>query len=107
MIFRKAYDLVLWLYPILDRMPKAHRTILGSEVEHMAIALVVSVIRANQARGSERAILQRTISHDLDIVRILMRLMKDLRFMSIRQYEEVSDRINEIGRMLTSWMNPS
>lgn len=51
--------------------------------------------------------LQRNISRDLDIFRIMIRLMKDLRFMSVKQYEEGAERINEIGRMLSSWMRSS
>lgn len=104
LLFRKSYDLVLWLYPILDRMPKAHRPVLGAEIERTVISLVISVIRANKSSGPERESLQRRISRDLDVVRILMRLMKDLRFMSVKQYAAGADRANEIGRMLSSWM---
>lgn len=33
LIFRKAYDFALWIYPTIDRIPKAHRPVLGAEVE--------------------------------------------------------------------------
>jgi len=40
----------------------------------------------------------------LDKLRILIRLSKDLHFISIRQYEFVANKVNEIGKMLGGWM---
>jgi len=40
----------------------------------------------------------------LDKLRILIRLSKDFKFISIRQYEFVSGEINEVGKMLGGWI---
>jgi len=104
LIFQKTYDLLLWLYPVVNRIPKSHRMVLGRELEETAISLLVLMIRANKARGPLRTELQLKISDDLDSLRILIRLTKDLKFMSIKQYTVGAVKINEIGRMLQSWM---
>jgi len=104
LIFQKTYDLLLWLYPVINRIPKSHRLVLGRELEEFGIALLVSMIKANKARGPMRTTLQLQISDDLDSIRILIRLTKDLRLMSIKQYTMGAERINEIGRMLSAWM---
>ncbi len=104
LIFQKAYDFTLWLYPIINRIPQSHRLVLGREMEERAISMVIAVIEANKKGGEERNAFQKNVSDDLDVIRILLRLAKDMRFVSIKQYASGADKINEIGRMLTSWM---
>ncbi|MCA9371690.1 MAG: diversity-generating retroelement protein Avd [Pseudomonadales bacterium] len=104
LIFQKIYDLQLWIYPIINRIPKSHRLVLGRNLEEIAISLLVTTIKANKARGHIRTELQLKISDELDSLRILLRLTKDLKFMSIKQYTAGAEKVNEIGRMLQAWM---
>ncbi len=103
-LFQKIYDFVLWLYPVVNRIPKTHKTVLGRQIEELALSLLLLVMSANRVRGQKRAELQRVISEELDKLRILLRLTKDLRFMSIKQYVYSSEKVNEIGKILSGWM---
>lgn len=104
LIFQKTYDFVLWLYLIINRIPKSHRLVLGKHMEELGVSLLILVVKANKSRGQARMALQLQISDELDCLRILIRLTKDLRMMSIKQYVVAAEKINEIGRMLTAWM---
>jgi hypothetical protein len=103
-LHRKTYDFILWLYPIIHRLPKNHRAVLGRKLEELALNLLLSLMKANKARGEERKQLQTVTSDALDYVRIMMRLAKDTRLISVKQYVLSAEKLNEIGRMLTSWM---
>lgn len=103
-IYQKTYDLVLRLYPYINRIPQSHRQVLGKHLEEHSISLLILVIRANKVRGKERTPLQLQISDELDTLRILIRLTKDLKFISVKQYAFVTEKLNEIGRMLNGWM---
>lgn len=103
-LYQKVYDFVLWLYPVINRIPKSHRLVLGRKLEELATSLLLLIIKANKIRGQERIMLQRKVSDELDCLRIFIRLTKDLRFMSVKQYTTGAERINEIGRMLSAWM---
>ena len=104
LIFQKTYELLLWLYPVVNRIPKGHRLVLGKQLEELGVLLLISIIKANKARGKKRTELQLSLSDELDTLRILIRLTKDVRCMSVKQYTIGAEKINEIGRMLTSWM---
>lgn len=103
-LYQKVYDFTLWLYPVINRIPKSHRLVLGRKLEELATSLLLLIIKANKARGQERIMLQRNVSDELDCLRIFTRLTKDLRFMSVKQYTVGVEKLNEIGRMLQSWM---
>lgn len=103
-LFQKIYDFTLWLYPVINRIPRHHKTVLGRQIEELAISLLLVVLSANRARGRKREELQLVISENLDKLRILLRLTKDLRFMSINQYVYSSEKVNEIGKILSGWI---
>lgn len=101
---QKTYDFVLWMYPIVNRLPKNHRQILGKKIEEEGLELLTNLIKANNTRGTERNSYQKLSSDALDLIRILLRLTKDLHLMSVKQYLLGTEKINEIGRMLSCWM---
>ncbi|MDP3995778.1 MAG: diversity-generating retroelement protein Avd [bacterium] len=101
-IFQKVYDLILWLYPTVNKFPKSQRFVLGQQIENTVLEILKGIIQANQE--SNRPPYLKQISVDLDKLRILIRLSKDLKFISIRQYQFVAEKINEIGKILGGWM---
>lgn len=103
-LFQKTYDFLLWFYPIINRIPKSHRLVLGRKLEELVISLLLLLIKANKARNQERKLLQLQISDELDCLRIFVRLTKDLRLMSIKQYTTAAEKLNEIGQMLSGWI---
>ena len=103
LIFQKIYDLVVSLYPIINHIPKSHRMVLGKFLEENCLTLLNQVTKANKTNGSVRESLQKEVSDSLDNLRILIRLTKDLRFLSIKQYTDVCEKLNEIGKMVYCW----
>jgi len=101
-IFQKVYDLILWLYPAVNKFPKSQRFVLGQQIENTVLEILKGIIQANQERNKLPYLKQ--ISVDLDKLRILVRLTKDLKFINIRQYQFAAEKINEIGKILGGWL---
>lgn len=101
-IFQKTYELIQYLYPLVNKFPKAQRFVLGQRIEGSAIGVLEGIIMANSLKDKGAA-LEKT-SVELEKLRVFMRLGKDLKFMSFEQYEHASALINEIGRMLGGWV---
>jgi hypothetical protein len=104
-LFQKIYDFLLWLYPLINRIPKSHRLVLGKHLEEIGLNLLLLSVKANKIRNEGRLAVQLQISDELDKLRILIRLTKDMRFMSISQYQHAAEKINEIGKILSGWIN--
>jgi hypothetical protein len=103
-LHQKTYDFIVWLYPLINRLPKNHRSILGKHLEELALSLLLSLMKANKAYGEERKIFQAESSDTLDYLRIMIRLSKDTRLISVKQYLTAVEKLNELGKMLTGWM---
>ena len=102
-IYQKAYDFLLWLYPVVNKFPKSQRFVLGQRIESKILDLIHSMIVANALRDKSADLQQASV--ELDELRILIRLAKDLHFVNIKQYGVAAEKLNEIGRLLSGWMN--
>jgi four helix bundle protein len=104
-IFEKTYKLILWLYPTINKFPKSQRFVLGQQIENTALSILSGIIFANGERDKLPAL--KRVSALLDTLRILIRLAKDLEFISVRQYAFSAERVNEVGKMLGGWIKQS
>jgi len=100
-IVPKAYDLALWLVPRVNEFPRAQRFVLGDRIETTALDLLDLLVEA-QYRKEKLELLGRA---NLTLVRLrhLLRLANDLHLLGARRYEFVSERIEELGRMVGGW----
>jgi hypothetical protein len=83
-IYQKTYDFLLWLYPVVNKFPKAQRFVLGQRIENKTLDLIHSIIFSNAER--DKSALLKKASVELDELRTLIRLAKDLRFVNVKQY---------------------
>jgi hypothetical protein len=97
----KVYDLVLWLIPRINEFPRSQRFVLGERIENTALDLLDILVEA-QFRSDKLALLARA-NLTLARLRHLLRLANDLHLLGARRFEFVSERIEEIGRMIGGW----
>lgn len=102
-IYQKAYDFLLWIQPVINKFPKSQTFVLRQRIENKTLDIISSIIHANVSRDKSAALARASI--ELDELRTLIRLAKDLRFMNIKQYEAAAEKMNEIGKLLHGLMN--
>lgn len=101
-IYELTYKLLLWLFPLINKFPKTQRFVLGQQIQNTALNILTEILFANTEKDKLPKL--KLISTKLDALRILIRLAKDLKFISIKQYEYAATQINEIGKMLGGWI---
>lgn len=101
-IIQKAYDLIKWYVPILNRLPRNHKFLLG---DRMIVGLYNFLENLLKARY-ERHKLPRleALNSELDVLRYQTRLLMDFELVSVERYEYISGLINSIGGDLGGWI---
>ena len=96
-VVQKAYDWALWIVPKVEKFPKSYRFSIGQSLVTASIELLMNLVDATyQARnaGSLGA-----AAREVNRIRYLMRLAKDLRVINLDGHEFASKAIDEVGRM--------
>lgn len=101
-VLQKVYDFLLWLQPTIQRFAKVYKYSLGQELEKETIALLKQIIKANLERGSKREKIEKCFVH-YEVVKILIRLSKDYKLLSLKQYGFACRELVEIGNLLGGW----
>jgi hypothetical protein len=101
-IVQKAYDWALWIIPKVEKFPKSYRFSIGQSLVTASIDLLLNLVDATyQVRnaGSLAAAVR-----EVNRIRYLVRLAKDLRVINLTGYEFASKAMDEAGRMAGGWL---
>jgi len=101
-IIQKTYDLIKWYVPILNRLPRNHKFLLGDRIITGLYDLLEGLILARYAK--EKLARLEVLNAKLDILRHQTRLLLDFDLMKVERYEYVGKLLNEIGSELGGWI---
>jgi hypothetical protein len=101
-VIQKTYDLILWLIPILGRLPRNHRFTLGEKIANNLYELLEGLIEAKYSPEKEKIL--RSLNTKLSVIYYQVRLMVDLDLMCDKRYENLSRYLVEIGNELGGWL---
>ena len=94
---------MLYMYPMVNTFPKSQRFVLAQHIENITLEMLEKIIEINSGEDKGKRELFKRIDINVDKLKILFRLAKDLKFISIKKYGIVSEKIVEIGKLLGGW----
>jgi hypothetical protein len=101
-IIQKTYDAIKWFVPILNRLPRDHKFLLGQRMTTGLYDLLEHLINARYA-ATKLAVLE-PLNTRLDILRYQTRLLLDFDLIDVHRYEYASKLLNVIGGELGNWI---
>jgi hypothetical protein len=84
-----VYDLILWHSPKISHYPKKYKYTLGERITNCLLDILDSIIEAKYASKKKNHFLRKA-NLDLEKLRFMIRLSKDLFCINIKSYEYVS-----------------
>ncbi|MFM7528006.1 MAG: diversity-generating retroelement protein Avd, partial [Nodosilinea sp.] len=101
-IIQKTYDLIKWYVPILNRLPRNHKFLLGDRITSGLYDLLENLIQARYEQDKLSRL--QSLNSKLDILRHQTRLLLDFELVADRRYEYISNLLNSIGADLGGWI---
>jgi len=102
-IFTKLYDFYKNLSQILTLFPKAKRYTLGQKIDNLTLEILESSIAAGISLSEKKLPHLEKAIISLDLLKILLRLAKDIQCLDNKKYLQLQESLQEIGRMLGGW----
>ena len=106
-IYKATYNLLRLVTQATSNFPRAYKYSLGDKLREEVVEMVVFVFKANSSRGAERAAQAALFLERLQVVELLMRLSKDLRLLSVKQFSEIVSMSDSLGRQAQGWIKSS
>jgi len=101
-IVERFYGFLVWIFERTSQYPKTYRYSLGGKIQQEALAILEHLVQAAY-RKQKRPILE-DINRKLESMRFLIRLSKDLKCLSLRQYEYAGNECMEVGNQVGGWI---
>ena len=98
----KLYDVIMWLMGRVEKFPRSHKFTLGDRTVNLALDTLELLIEATYTR--DRLRLLRKANVQLEKLRYLIRLCRDFKLLSAKQYAYISNEINEVGKRIGGWI---
>jgi hypothetical protein len=104
-VFKDMYDLTLQVFELTQNFSREYKFTLGQDMKRDCINLVRSIYRANKTKARE-AYLEQFLD-EFEVLKLEVRLCKDLRLITIKQQARLALSVETIGRQITGWRNAS
>ena len=101
-IIQKTYDFVKWYVPILDKLPRNHKFLLGDRIVSGLYELLENLILARYEQNKLGRLT--LLNGKLDILRHQSRLLLDFNLVNANRYENISQKINDIAPEPAGWI---
>jgi len=103
-IFKKAYELYKLFHEYRKVVPKQDRFTIFERGEHLILDVIEAILQASSESKSSKIPTLDRCSLKLNMLRVFVRLMKDVKAIDSKKYVVLESNIDEIGRMLGGWI---
>jgi hypothetical protein len=98
---QSCHDILLWIIPQLDKLPRQRRYTLGERIESGLLDVLEQLTDAAYSRAKVDQL--RAANRRLDRVRHLWRLCHELKALPTRQYGHGARLLEDLGRQIGAW----
>lgn len=101
-VVEKHYKLILWMLAKISKFPKDQRFLLADRIERILLDILEMLIEAVYSKQKREILIK--VNLKLDVLRFMMRIAKDMRYVNLKGYDFFCQSALEIGRMVGGWI---
>jgi len=102
-VYRKSEELLYKVYPKLINFPKSEKFSLCQSIKENFFDLLKFISLANSVRSKRLTYLQQADGH-LQVLKVLVKLSKQRKYISVGFYREVDLELTEINKLLSGYI---
>lgn len=101
-VVEKHYQLILWMLPKIANFPKDQRFLLADRIERILLDILEMLIEAVYSKNKREILIK--VNLKLDVLRFMMRIAKDMKYVNIKAYDFFCQSAIEVGKMVGGWL---
>ena len=102
-VYKASYDLLLEIFIFFKNLSREYKYTVGQDLKEEVIGLLIGIYQANRVYEKEEIIAK--TREKLVIIRLYIRILKDLREINIKKFAYINLKIENVSRQLAGWQN--
>ena len=100
-VFKASYDLLVAIFLFTKEFKREFKYTVGESLKKETLELITLIYRAN-SKKEKRETLQ-SAREKIEVIRLFVRLMKDLKQISLKTFVQVNKQVENVSKQLTGW----
>ncbi|MDY0315776.1 MAG: four helix bundle protein [Bacteroidales bacterium] len=100
-VYKATYDLLIEIFQFTKNFNKEFKYTSGESLKKETIELVILIYRANTKY--QKADLLQMAREQIEVIRLLIRVMKDMKQISLEKYVKVNQAVENVSKQLSGW----
>ena len=100
-VYKASYDLLLEIFKFTRNFTREYKYTIGESLKKETVELITLIFRAN-SKKDKFDVLQAAREH-IEVIRLFIRLMKDLKQISLKKFVQVNKQVENVSKQLTGW----
>ena len=100
-VYKASYDMLLEIFRFTKEFSKEYKYSVGESLKKETMELITLIYRAN-SKADKRETLQ-SAREKIEVIRLFIRLMKDLKQISLKKFVQVNKQVENVSKQLTGW----
>jgi len=104
-VYKASYDLLLAIFKFSRGFTKEYKYTVGESLKKETIDLLMLIYRANSRHDKTETLLK--AREQIEVIRLMIRLMKDMRQITLAQFVAVNVSVENVSKQLNGWQKAS
>jgi len=104
-VYKASYDLLLAIFDFSRHFTREYKYTIGEKLKSETVDMITNIYRAN-SREDKGPVIRQAREH-VEVIRLYMRLLRDLNQISIPKFVDINAQIEVVSRQLTGWEKAS
>ena len=100
-VYKAAYDMLIACYKFCANMQRDYRYTIGEDLKKGLMTIMVDIYRANAT--TEKTAVLAEARQKLVVVKLQIRVLRDLKQISIKTYALQAEHIETLSKQLAAW----
>jgi hypothetical protein len=100
-VYKASYDLLLSIYIFSKNLTREYKYTIGQDLKIEAKNLMIEIYKANSTYNKKEII--KKAGERLLIIRLNIRILKDLKEISLKKFIYINEKIENISKQLSGW----
>ncbi len=103
-LLHRIFEFYKLTYQYIQLFPKKDKYTLGHKIDNLILDTMELILLAANSQKEKKYIVLQKASLKIDLLKILIRLAKEVKSLDNKRYVQLQEELQEIGKMLGGWI---